>query len=113
MNPLSYVLLKGFRELFEGHQISIHRNSSLGDRIASFLYEDLVLLGKSTGAPAPVEVKNGSSMRKSDCRKAPATWRRDLWRDCPGDPCHECTGLLGRTRRDRTIEIGTVDEDLG
>ncbi|MGA3170563.1 MAG: hypothetical protein ABSE62_06075 [Chthoniobacteraceae bacterium] len=44
--PIEYALLKTFRSLFEGKQYS-HRDSSLGDLVASQLYEDLVSLGKS------------------------------------------------------------------
>lgn len=39
-NPEQYKLLAKFRETFEG-QPYLHRNSSLGDRIADCLYEDL------------------------------------------------------------------------
>ena len=56
MSVPSYVLLKGFRELFEGHPY-FHRDSSLGDRIASFLYEDLVALGKSTKLSTRIQAK--------------------------------------------------------
>jgi len=41
-----FALLACFRELFEGKQYN-HRNSTLGDRVASQLYEDLVALGRS------------------------------------------------------------------
>ncbi|MGI8602897.1 MAG: hypothetical protein ACR2OZ_07835 [Verrucomicrobiales bacterium] len=41
-----YALLRTFREAFEGKKYN-HRNSTLGDRIASFLYEDLVALKRS------------------------------------------------------------------
>jgi hypothetical protein len=41
-----FTLLKGFRELFEGTRYK-HRDSSLGDRVASYLYEDLVAVSKS------------------------------------------------------------------
>lgn len=41
-----FALLKTFRKLFEGTQYK-HRDSSLGDHVASQLYEDLVTLGKS------------------------------------------------------------------
>lgn len=39
-------LLKKFAETFEGH-IYRHRSSTKGDKIAEFLYEDLVELGRS------------------------------------------------------------------
>ncbi len=41
-----YGLLKAFRRLFEGTQY-LHRDSSLGDWVASYLYEDLFQLRKS------------------------------------------------------------------
>ena len=42
-----YVLLNTFRELFSGQKYR-HRDSSLGDLVASQLYEDLVRLNKSS-----------------------------------------------------------------
>jgi hypothetical protein len=57
MSSDPYVLLKGFRELFEGHSY-LHRDSSLGDRIASFLYEDLLRLGKSSKLCTRVAAKD-------------------------------------------------------
>src|SRR6266404_3543566 len=42
-----YGVLKAFRRLFEGTQY-LHRDSSLGDWVASYLYEDLYKLRKST-----------------------------------------------------------------
>jgi hypothetical protein len=41
-----FALLKTFKGLFEGKQYN-HRDSSLGDLVASQLYEDLVTLNKS------------------------------------------------------------------
>ena len=46
MSPADYALLKEFRALFEGRQY-FHRDSSLGDRVASYLYEDLYRLDRS------------------------------------------------------------------
>jgi hypothetical protein len=43
---LEYRLLDAFRRAFEGKPY-LHRDSSVGDRIAQFLYEDLVELGTS------------------------------------------------------------------
>jgi hypothetical protein len=42
-----YDLLKAFRSLFEGTQY-LHRDSGLGDWVASYLYEDLSKLRKSS-----------------------------------------------------------------
>jgi hypothetical protein len=47
MTDSNYAVLRVFRSLFEG-QSYLHRDSSLGDRVASYLYEDLYSLGKST-----------------------------------------------------------------
>lgn len=47
MGQNEYALLEAFRGLFYGHTY-LHRNSSLGDFVASQLYEDLVSLNKST-----------------------------------------------------------------
>ena len=46
MSEEKYALLRTFRSLFEGTQYK-HRDSSLGDLVASQLYEDLVALNKS------------------------------------------------------------------
>jgi hypothetical protein len=47
MSAANYALLTAFQKLFEGTAY-LHRNSSLGDRVASYLYEDLYNLNKST-----------------------------------------------------------------
>lgn len=47
MTVAQYGLLKAFRSLFEGKPY-FHRDSSLGDWVASYLYEDLYSLKKST-----------------------------------------------------------------
>ena len=46
METLEFALLRTFRSLFEGNRYK-HRDSSLGDFVASQLYEDLVALNKS------------------------------------------------------------------
>ena len=51
---LDFALLRTFRGLFEGKQYK-HRDSSLGDLVASHLYEDLLQFGKSTCFAARVE----------------------------------------------------------
>jgi len=47
LKVVDYALLRTFRELFTGQKYK-HRDSSLGDLVASQLYEDLVLLNKSS-----------------------------------------------------------------
>lgn len=49
-----YKLLAAFQSLFEG-KIYKHRDSSLGDYVASFLYEDLYLLAKSAKLSTRIE----------------------------------------------------------
>ncbi len=46
MSEEKYELLRTFRSLFEGKAYH-HRKSNLGDVVASYLYEDLVVLNKS------------------------------------------------------------------
>jgi len=46
MTDANYAVLRIFRSLFEGRPY-LHRDSSLGDRVASYLYEDLYSLDKS------------------------------------------------------------------
>ncbi|MEO6034622.1 MAG: hypothetical protein ABIQ35_05160 [Verrucomicrobiota bacterium] len=46
MESIDFVLLRTFRSLFEGTRYK-HRDSSLGDLVASHLYEDLVKLNRS------------------------------------------------------------------
>jgi hypothetical protein len=47
MGMSEYALLREFRSLFES-KTYLHRDSSLGDRVAGCLYEDLYALAKST-----------------------------------------------------------------
>jgi len=49
----SYKLLETFRAVFQG-KVYKHRDSSIGDVIASQLYEDLILLNKSEKLAARV-----------------------------------------------------------
>src|ERR1700757_3848282 len=46
MNAADFALLRAFRDLFQGTRY-LHRDSSLGDKVASYLYEDLYTLHKS------------------------------------------------------------------
>ena len=57
MGTTEYALLKTFRSLFEG-QPYFHRDSSLGDKVASCLYEDLYSLGKSAKLNARVDERS-------------------------------------------------------
>lgn len=51
---LEFALLNTFRHLFEGTRYK-HRDSSLGDLVASQLYEDLVALNRSPKLTARVQ----------------------------------------------------------
>jgi hypothetical protein len=46
MNAADFALLRAFQNLFHGTRY-LHRDSSLGDKVASCLYEDLYILDKS------------------------------------------------------------------
>lgn len=52
-----YALLRVFRSLFEGRPY-FHRDSSLGDRVASYLYEDLYVLNKSAKLRDRIDSRN-------------------------------------------------------
>jgi hypothetical protein len=54
MSSEKYALLRTFRALFEGKPY-LHRKSNLGDLVASYLYEDLVTLGKSVKLVAGIQ----------------------------------------------------------
>lgn len=53
-NPFTPSLLRVFQSVFEGKQYK-HRDSSLGDFAASYLYEDLVALNKSAALSRKVQ----------------------------------------------------------
>src|SRR5579862_9121027 len=112
MTPSQYVLLKGFRELFEGHQY-FHRDSSLGDRIASFLYEDLVGLAKSPTLVA--RVASHERVINSQNRTVGKTRRRGdgtFGEIVPGTPATTLPGLLVARGAIATIEIGAETKIL-
>lgn len=54
MNAADFALLRTFRSLFEGTRY-LHRDSSLGDWVASYLYEDLYTLNKSSKLHARID----------------------------------------------------------
>jgi hypothetical protein len=57
MTDSNYAVLRIFRSLFDGRPY-LHRDSSLGDRVASYLYEDLYSLGKSTKLRERVDTRS-------------------------------------------------------
>jgi len=70
-----YKLLDRFRDLFEGKEYR-HRRSNLGDQVASYLYDDLVDLGRSRKLVAAARLQShvinmanvtvGKSARRGD-----------------------------------------------
>lgn len=61
---MAYKLLEEFRKLFEGAKYN-HRNSTLGDHVASFLFEDLYDLGRSPKFLAVVSSRDRVLNRKN------------------------------------------------
>ncbi|HTR27452.1 MAG TPA: hypothetical protein VMI10_26015 [Terriglobales bacterium] len=57
MSAAEYGLLNTFRSLFEGKQY-LHRDSSLGDWVASYLFEDLYTLAKSKKLNQRIQAAN-------------------------------------------------------
>jgi hypothetical protein len=57
MTDANYAVLRIFRSLFEGRPY-LHRDSSLGDRVASYLYEDLYNLDKSAKLRERIDVRS-------------------------------------------------------
>jgi hypothetical protein len=56
MNAADFALLGAFRGLFEGTRY-LHRDSSLGDKVASYLYEDLYILNESANFRQRVDAR--------------------------------------------------------
>lgn len=61
---MAYKLLEEFQKLFEGTKYN-HRNSTLGDHVASFLFEDLYTLGRSSKFLAAVNSQDRVLNRKN------------------------------------------------
>lgn len=61
---MAYKLLEEFRKLFEGQKYN-HRNSTLGDHVASFLYEDLYDLARSAKFRNVVDSHGGVINKKN------------------------------------------------
>lgn len=106
MNEPQYALIQGFRRLFEGNQYK-HRDSSLGDRIASYLYEDLVSLGKSqklvTRVRARERVLNSQNQTVGKPRRRGDGTFGEL---VPGAPIFELPEFLVARGAIATTEIG-------
>lgn len=61
---MQYLLLDEFRKLFDGKRYK-HRDSSQGDVVASYLFEDLYQLGRSSKYAAAVKSQTSVSNRKN------------------------------------------------
>ncbi len=104
---MSYRLLAEFQNLFDGRAY-LHRNSSLGDFVAMHLYEDLVVLDKSTKLKTRVESKewvlNTENKRQGiKARRGDGTFGEIVPNEKPiTDP-----GYLVSRGKVATIEIGS------
>jgi hypothetical protein len=104
---LTYKLLTEFEGLFAGQKYR-HRNSTLGDHVASFLFEDLCDLGRSpkfvTAVSSKTHVLNrqnklvGKSARRGDGTFGEAV---------PGVPQISIPGIAVAIAEVATIEIGS------
>jgi hypothetical protein len=101
-----YRLLTEFENLFGGHPYR-HRDSSLGDFVAMHLYEDLVMLNKSTKLAARVQsnewVLNTANRRQGiQARRGDGTFGEIVPSEVPiTDP-----GFLVSRGKVATVEIG-------
>jgi hypothetical protein len=103
---LGYKLLDEFRGLFEGKQYN-HRNSTLGDHVASFLFEDLHDLGKSTKLVSGISsqsraLNRGNRRIGKSARRGDGTFGEVV----PGQPIASVAGLSVSIAEVATIEIG-------
>lgn len=103
---MAYKLLDEFRGLFEG-KIYKHRNSTLGDHVASFLFEDLYDLAKSAKLTAGISSKTRALNRAN--RRVGKTARRGdgtFGEVVPGQPTVSSPGISVAIAEVATIEIG-------
>jgi hypothetical protein len=112
MGTEEYALLRTFRQLFEGKPY-YHRDSSLGDRVASCLYEDLYILDKSTLLHERIDT--GSRVANSrnvtigiDRRRGDGTFGELV----PGAKSTRAEGLKVARGPVATIEIGAETKIL-
>jgi hypothetical protein len=99
--------LTEFQKLFDGRAY-LHRNSSLGDFVAMHLYEDLVLLNKSTKLKARVDsqewVLNTANKRQGiKARRGDGTFGEIV----PNEKAITDPGYLVSRGKVATVEIGT------
>jgi hypothetical protein len=104
---LSYRLLNRFRSLFDG-VVYRHRDSSLGDSVASYLPEDLYALNRSPGLNALIEsgarVLNARNiLRGIKSRRGDSTFGELV----PHANTMSIPGFVTRRGEVTTVEIGT------
>jgi hypothetical protein len=104
---LSYRLLNRFRSLFDG-VVYRHRDSSLGDSVASYLPEDLYALNRSPGLNALIEsgarVLNARNiLRGIKSRRGDSTFGELV----PHANTVSIPGFVTRRGEVATVEIGT------
>lgn len=109
---MDYKLLSTFRGLFEGVKYE-HRKSNLGDHVASYLYEDLVDLGRSPKLAARVRecraaVNTANVAVGKHARRGDGTFGEVV----PGVATVALPGFLVPRGRIATIEIGAETKIL-
>ena len=103
---MAYKLLDQFRALFDGKQYN-HRDSTQGDSVAGFLFEDLFALGKSPKFRAAAETQSHVSNRQN--RRVGKKHRRGdgtFGEAVPGAELVRPDGLAVAVGEVATIEIG-------
>lgn len=103
---MTYKLLDQFRGLFDGKKYN-HRNSTLGDHVASFLFEDLYDLGKSAKLSAAISGKTHALNRGN--RRVGKTARRGdgtFGEVVPGQTPASLPGISVAIAEVATLEIG-------
>lgn len=103
---MTYKLLVQFRGLFAGKKYK-HRNSTLGDHVASFLFEDLYDLGKSAKLSAAISGKTHALNRRNmqvgkSARRGDGTFGEVV----PGQTPISLPGISVAIAEVATIEIG-------
>ena len=103
METPEFAVLRTFRSLFEGTRYK-HRDSSLGDFVASHLYEDLVALNKSPALVRRVQAHEKKSIcsceAAADCAARTAGKQNNPSRKCLiSPPPSNCVRLQRAKRR--------------
>ena len=104
---MPHKLLTEFRGLFDGVKY-LHRVSNQGDRVASFLYEDLLALGRSPKLVTAISSKShvinsGNRTVGRDARRGDGTFGEKV----PNVPSVMVPGISVAFGEVATLEIGT------